>query len=538
MARSRYTHGDFCALCGVRLVKTDARWPLPVPMPWDRKVRAGECSVPPRLRVIVLTSAFQVCFATTQAQPLLTGVGYLSNRLVVADVDASVPYTDTAASLTTHRLGPDYNYVEPSARLVFGVHDACWTLLMSRITPIVPGQDATCKDTAAVASHLYNVLFCLSEDRQKALNPANDYGGAWTFLPPFSSRYNGDLAEEKWSFILADPEQASIGNAPPQAWPAEQALIRDASRSDDVFNRLPRELIATLLICLPSVDLCSLRLASRVVSCISSPTNLPMSFWRSRFAPGFEMAFYLGGHFPQSSSRDWPVLYGQIRHCLARPSDYPALCSRRRIWHILGNLSITLKALLQGSPAKQASISHAALLPLRPGTAAVVRRAPFENLACPSTKFDFAWDAEQAFVPNSTNISGHIKISTSFIHFDGRSFICGIRATASNPAVTLSQVGLIRPITEQYFYLEKGQKVTKVQVVCSAEGVIGARFFIQTTGPENVELGAWQSVGIVSRLQDGEGIAELQASRRILGLTLEFDASPLPCFAHMAIWFD
>lgn len=474
-----------------------------------------------------LTLPFQVCFTTTQAQPFLTGLGYLRSRnsrgrLVVADVDASVPYTNTAASLTTHRLGPDYNTFANAVRFVFGLHDACWTLLMLRIRSIVPSQDAARDD---IAVHLYHVLFCLPRDRQRRLGPAQDYGGRWRVQLPHQNKRNWDYAEEEWSFLLADPLRASAGHAPPQTWPVEQALIRGPNCSGDVFSRLPRELIVAVLMVLPSADLCSLRLASRVVSCVSSPTNLPMSFWYSRFGPGFEMAFYLGGRLPQLASKDWSVLYGQIRYGLARPSAYPGLHNRRRIWHILGDLTITLKALLQGSPARQASTSHATLLAVRHGVAAVVPRALVENPACQSTKFDFAWDVEEAFLPMSTDISSPIKISSSFIRFDGRSYICGIRATASTPAVTLSQVGLIRPTTEQHLYLDRGQKITKVQVACSLAGVFGARFFIQTT--ENAGLGSWHSVGMTGKLQYGEAIAELLPSRKILGLTLEFDVPRL-----------
>lgn len=535
MARTRYSKGDFCALCGVRLIPSDPHQPpAPRPPPWGWKVRAGECSfrlgrVP--FFIYFLTSRLQVCFATTQARPFLTGIGLLRRRQVVADVDANVPYTDAAASLTTHRLGSEFGQGE-SDRLVFGFHDACWTLLLSRIMPNTPGQDSPQDETAVVAAHLYDVLFCLPGDRQKVLNPARDYGGAWRFLSFHSrTRDDGDLPEEKWSFLLADPQHASVDEAPSQAWPTEQAFIRGSHRPGDVFNRLPHELIMAVLIELPSADLCSLRLASRAVSSVSSASSLPVSFWHSRFTSDFEMAFYMARRIPERSSRDWRVLYAQIRYCLARPCTYPALCNRRRIWHILGDLAITLRALLEGSPAKQPAINNAALLPLRLGTAAIVRRDPYENPACPPTSFVFAWDAEDAFLPNSTNISNIIKISTSFIHFDGRSFICGIRATSSDPAVTLSQVGLIRPITEQYFCLEKGQKITKVQVVSSAAGVVGARFLI--TECENAESEAWQSVGITSNLQEGTGVAELKASRKILGLTVGFDASTLSCLVHM-----
>lgn len=38
-------HGDFCALCGFRLVRSDHSEPTAAnPLTWERKVRAGEFS--------------------------------------------------------------------------------------------------------------------------------------------------------------------------------------------------------------------------------------------------------------------------------------------------------------------------------------------------------------------------------------------------------------------------------------------------------------------------------------------------------------
>lgn len=452
----------------------------------------------------------------------------MSGHRVFADVDAAVSYTNPAVSLTPHQLNPDF-VGQQVDRLAFGVHDACWTLLLSRIAP---GQEPTGDVAAAVAVHLYHVLWCLPGDRHRILNPAHDYGGAWRFSFFSQPQYDGELTEDEWSFLLADPLQMSIGDAPPQAWSTKPAIIRDANHYSDIFARLSHELIVAVLTELPSTDLCNLRLASRAVASVSSPASLPNSFWHSRFTSGFEMGFYMAGHLPELPSRDWRVLYGHIRDCLTRPSAHPALCNRRRIWHVLGDLVITLEALLEGSSVKQTCISHATLLPHRPGMAARAPRAPCQNPLYPSTSLAFVWDSEKESTQNSINNSTSIKISASFIHFDGRSFLCGIRATASTPAVTLSQAGLIRPITEQHFCLERGQEITKVRVICSAGGVVGTKFFIQTAGPENAGSGVWQSVGITDMSQADLGIAELVASGKILGLTLECDVSFLPYFAH------
>ena len=469
----------------------------------------------------------------SQGQPFLTGVGITARHTVFADVDHTVPYSDPAVSLAPHPLGPNWVGQEVD-RPGFGFHGACWTLLLSRVKPVVQGEELASDETAAVAARLYDVLCCLGEDRHRILRPSQDYGGVWRLYSHASARtrYDGELTDPKWNLLLADPRQTSVGDAPPPTRPAQQAIIRHPDSSSDIFALMPGEIVMAVIDKISSVDLCSLRFASRAVASLSSAADLPNSFWYSRFGPRFEMGFYTPGKLPGLASRNWYTLYRQLQYCLARPSEYPGLCNRRRIWHVLGDLSATLQALLEGSSLERTSDGNAAQLTLSSGMVARVHREPSPTRPSPLTRVNFVWDAEMQLSPGSIRNSSTIEISASFIPFDGRFFLCGLRATASTPDVTLSRAGLIRPSTEQHFFLQSGQEITKVRVICSGAGVVGAEFFVQVAGSKDVGSGVWQPIGATDMPQAGLGVAELKSLGTILGLVLEFDASPFPCLPH------
>jgi hypothetical protein len=481
---------------------------------------------------LFLTLDFQVCLPETHSQPFLTGIGFIDRNNVIADVNANVPFTDPAALLTTYTFGTNDNQIHPNRR-IFAFHQTCWTILLTRITPTVPGQAVAPDEIASLAANLYHILFSLAGDRGRFLNPAHDYGGAWLPHPNFGVIYavpEDDLWPVDPSLLSEDPGKASICSNPPQKWLTNYGQIQGFNSPGDFFTRLPGETRMAIITRLGSIDLCSLRLASRAMASISSPTHLPLSFWYSRFGPSFEMGFYMGGSLPAPSSRDWRALYGQIRSCLTKPHKsfkYGALWNRRRIWNVLGSLSITLESLLEGLPAKQASQNYAALLSFKRGMAAAIHRISDENPAGPTTTFTFSWNVEDTFAQNQIKFIYPIEISTSFIHFDGHAYVCGIRATTSSPNITISQVGLTRPTTQQSVYLENGQEITKVRVLCSAMGAVGLSLFIQPVGSENTSLGLWHSFGITGKSNIPLGTAELESSTRILGLALEFDVCPI-----------
>ncbi|KAL2162226.1 hypothetical protein VTH06DRAFT_7139 [Thermothelomyces fergusii] len=121
-----------------------------------------------------------------------------------------------------------------------------------------------------------------------------------------------------------------------------------AAAGNDPFSVLPTEMLQLIVQHTPTSDLGSLRLASRAVARVSRVADLPQAFWRSRFAPPFEMGFAL----PQRADADldWRAMYFLIRralarHCIVVPrTDSPLmarLAKRRYWWERLGRVAET-----------------------------------------------------------------------------------------------------------------------------------------------------------------------------------------------------
>ena len=72
----------------------------------------------------------------------------------------------------------------------------------------------------------------------------------------------------------------------------------------DILLRLLTEILLVLLVALDSASVCNLRLSSRRIASLSSPSSiLPQAFWRSPFEPGHEMAFYYAAAMPAGDAR-------------------------------------------------------------------------------------------------------------------------------------------------------------------------------------------------------------------------------------------
>ncbi|KAI9147449.1 hypothetical protein HJFPF1_12470 [Paramyrothecium foliicola] len=457
----------------------------------------------------------QVYVQETEGSPRLTGAGYCSHSLVVADINTSVDYTSPVATLSTHRISPDYVTDSELSLPAFGIHDACWTLFVDRMAPC-----AASVRMADIVAHLHTILACISGSRHRDLDPTHDCGGTSGHLDRIGMHSSADFEEGDLGFLHADPCQVSLDGVLSPPWPATQSTIAatHGTGHSDIFTGMPRELVVAMCAELPSDDLCSLRLTSRAVAAVSSPVSLPNSFWHSRFAPDFEMGFYMAGKIPGLPSKDWRALYGQIRRSMAGPSGSPSLRNRRRIWNVLGDLKLTIEALLEGPGIQEAPFSYATGLPFTPSMVVTTSlRSSWQNPAYPSIRSDFSWDLEEAVLSNFICASTPIKIYAYFIHLHGQAFVCGLQATASTStgSITLSQVGLIRPKIGEYFYLQPHEKITKVLAVCSRMGVVGLGFLIQATSAD-VQGETWRSLGSIKKQETRNlGVAELKTSGKI-----------------------
>lgn len=96
--------------------------------------------------------------------------------------------------------------------------------------------------------------------------------------------------------------------------PVRSTPLRSASACEDPFVNVPADVVMMILTMMSTPDVCNLRLASVAVAQASHAADLPQSFWSSRFAERFEMAFILAGR-PRSDTRqtlDWRGLYDVI----------------------------------------------------------------------------------------------------------------------------------------------------------------------------------------------------------------------------------
>ncbi|VUC35030.1 unnamed protein product [Clonostachys rosea] len=199
----------------------------------------------------------------------------------------------------------------------FAFHAACWDLLAEIVHMDI--------------SILFGICFSMPIVNN-AIQWGHLYLGAASFRS-YSTWCFGFMPQEltshpKSSLFRSDPMnipdlqylmQCAAGfELPAYPWSSVQA-------TNDLFDRLPVEILQSILTSLCSRDVASLRSASRVVARL----NLPEPFWASRFQAGYEYA-----HIFETSlgrPRSWKALYMFMR-ILQRQS--PALQNRARVWSL------------------------------------------------------------------------------------------------------------------------------------------------------------------------------------------------------------
>jgi hypothetical protein len=157
----------------------------------------------------------------------------------------------------------------------------------------------------------------------------HSYGGASKFQKAYG-RLEPLENNTEWSFLLADP--LDIGelqalSAKTEVSSNSVTVLQSVLCSSCSFETLPNEIMVSVLCLLPSKDIANLRLASRPVAMISTMSQLPQSFWASRFGPGMELGFF--HPVSMTKRRDWRSLYFKIK---SRLEHEPALKNRKRIW--------------------------------------------------------------------------------------------------------------------------------------------------------------------------------------------------------------
>lgn len=106
------------------------------------------------------------------------------------------------------------------------------------------------------------------------------------------------------------------------------STVRQQTLATDRLCSLPLEILLSVLQLLPSHDVLSAKLASRSFA----EVNLPNSFWKTRFSPGYEFDFIFDTTYNQKRAdpMNWKLLYTLVKSLLKRPE----VINRRRVWKL------------------------------------------------------------------------------------------------------------------------------------------------------------------------------------------------------------
>lgn len=226
----------------------------------------------------------------------------------------------------------------------FRVHADCWDLVACRVTDPIACATAWCK---SLISANWGFNHPLTSSKPGPQLPKELRGTA----TPWGKNHRRVSMQQLASFdgLAAELGLAQLPTIHQPLSPSELGLYTSHSsplltwptKATDPLCALPAEILQQIIEHTSTPDLLSLRLASRAVACVSQPSILPRSFWRSRFAPPFEMGFALPERVDGEEVLDWRGMYfltrrALLRHCVffPRAGDGPLLArlAKRRYW--------------------------------------------------------------------------------------------------------------------------------------------------------------------------------------------------------------
>lgn len=465
-----------CILCGVLLHPYDGCGRPSQRLRWDSEVRAGKSKIENLDKMAVMNQIIanksQVRSSGGRNSPSLSGVGFLRDSIFIASNNAASSYARSHHDLEPQGLG----YIHLGNTWGFAFHEACWQILFSRVT----SQTEHRPDMHSVAEKLFDLLYCLPCDSRQEPFASHDFGGAancWdaAVYPP-----------ESWGFLLADPMVLPLLSLASSESPEDLQIQADSA--NDPFDQLPREVVYQVTLFLETSDVCNLRLASRAISNRTGPYDLPESFWTSLFDPNlgtglsaFANDGILTASEPKGGHRG---LYGTVRQAIRDRSQNGHMRNRRRIWQCVGRLAECLVPMLNQCPClldKPALEEELSGKGYKAGQTArgIARqdRPEFVGLGHRTfgkqcLYFDLA-DSK----PNAT-----FEFRVSLIHFDCRTYICGLRVLRQNSYFLrseLSRVGLIIPSSEVRIPVGQQHQFLELRVACAVSGIVGLGFTFQ-----------------------------------------------------------
>ena len=332
-----------------------------------------------------------------------------------------------------------------------------------------------------------------------------------------------------WLFLLADPGEsvtrqtlasldAFSGSVPVPPGYAFDAGHCPQSFGTDPFACLPPEVLDSVLVRLPSGDVCRLRLASGAVARISSPTSLSQSFWESRFTNDFEMAFFAAdspttANYPKVVN--WRALYALIRASLGGGPLSAGLQNRRRIWNCLTHVSRPLEPLLRAGDRNW----------LQEDLPAAIDPLPEGQWRGNEVQSHAKYHRASRYLPLRVSLgTSRLRISVYFIEINCRRYVSGValRCRDGDELTTLQQVG-ISTTTEEHLEMDEGEVIYGMQTYCALDGVVGFDLYLRGGKSRNASLGhclaSYTDIAVAELLPTEPGV--------LCGLIFAFDVRSL-----------
>ncbi len=302
-------------------------------------------------------------------EPRISGIGWnVDTRNAVVPTDPETRYDDEGGGpqsmidiflFRPHRP----KHADPSESSWEGrpwgflMHASCWTILEAASAPKVIDLLT-----------LFTFMMSLPTGFVDVLHWCHTYGGIYelqfgpdvapvesdtlqmyrTFTNTFGSEISA-LEVYDWDPLAPPFLQQWIKESVKDSYACTSAPAHSGISADgacDGFARLPIEIRESILGYLPSEDVLQAMLASRSFSSIA----LSQTFWRTRFARGFELDFVFEAlqRIPSSKQyRDCRNLY----HAIYRVRDTRIVENRQRVWYLLQPLADLLADYSGSSPS-------------------------------------------------------------------------------------------------------------------------------------------------------------------------------------------
>ncbi|KAK7212462.1 hypothetical protein V2G26_019640 [Clonostachys chloroleuca] len=495
--------GAFCGCCGGPFERYDTE-PTFDPVPWHRKARA-------------------VRVDESRCHVTLSPVGYAHEFHISVNSNGDVgPNTNFPPLLDEDvdeveevSLFHDPNTYRPQA---YGVHDLCWNLFKYRVRCNLPAE----LEDARLAETLFWQFDNLPRATFHCLVPDNHYHGATNLRKD----------EDELPILLEDPTEVlplprnSVGRG--EASHSDLDLIKHDS-PENVFDRIPQEIICQILVHLSSKDFSNVRLACRTVASVSTPKLLPQKFWATRFVPPHEFGFVFAHENPQISEtrKPWRLLYKQYTEALNTEEGIQGIRNRQRMYLCVEDFALATEQLLHpdtrcltDSEEFQSSIQD------------VTPNAPTRfSFSCPRLiESDFREPqlrrGVQPIARMQINLVApppavSLKLSVSLVHFNSKVYISGFRSYCldhSGQASGPVSIGTIIPSTEEHIEIRSAEKIVSVEVTASDLGIHGLVFHL-----ENCDGAASVAAGVTTCLDGSFGKTVLRARKHATGMEIDFD---------------